>query len=453
MFQWAANSTYYHIMIDRFATGKNQFCFQKSPRYASELKHWMGGSLHGITQSLDYLQELGIGVILLTPFFKNKKYHGYWTIDFQQIDPHFGNLQHLKQLINSAHQRDMRIIMDFPLTHCHIDAYPAKQAFTHKNRYYRNWFYCDSRGKHKGFYGNSNLPELNLEFSDTSEFLKKTIAQWLELEIDGIRFDHAKRPSTFFWRNFTDFLRKQYPQVYLLGENWHESEMVGTLSNYLHGELNIPVSNALRAFINNPNKRNITQVVRHTLEQQTHLQNNYLLPTFIDNHDIERASHLANNNQAIIALGYLLQLTLPYPPIVYYGSERAQAQSANFPRGRYERDRFFREPMDWCSGSDMATWLKTLITFRNKHIESFRIDTMDILSLDDDTFMYSYSNKQSMIIIAINHSTHLKEIALPDCYIEELITHNAGINHKNHDKTNLVLEGYGGAVLKCGLCN
>lgn len=79
---WARCSTFYHLMIDRFATGKCQFRHAKAPRYDQQLTDWMGGSLTGIIESLDYLRDLGIGALLLTPFFRGRKYHGYWTTDF-----------------------------------------------------------------------------------------------------------------------------------------------------------------------------------------------------------------------------------------------------------------------------------------------------------------------------------------------------------------------------------
>ncbi len=70
MLHWASRSTFYHIVIDRFATGKNRFQYSKGPHYQQDLRQWMGGNIGGIAQSLDYLQDLGIGALLLTPFFK-----------------------------------------------------------------------------------------------------------------------------------------------------------------------------------------------------------------------------------------------------------------------------------------------------------------------------------------------------------------------------------------------
>ena len=438
-------------MIDRFATGKNQFKYSKGPHYQQELCHWMGGNLDGIIQSLDYLQDLGIGALLLTPFFKGSKYHGYWTTDFLQIDPYFGNQQQLKQLINAAHQRDMRVVLDLPFTHCHIDADPARQALNNADSSYQDWFHYDGEGKFKGFYGDSNLPELNLEFPAVIKFLKTILNYWLSFGIDGIRFDHAKRPSTIFWKQLTDFLRTHYPQVFLLGENWHESGKVGTLSRYLHGELNIPLSTTLRRFLAQPGQPAINALMHQVQTQQALRKEGYLLPTFLDNHDMERASFVSRKDPAILALGYLLQLSLPYPPIIYYGSERAQSQTANLSTGQYERDRYFREPMAWDGGEDMVAWVKKLIHIRNNDIELFTSEPYAMTLLDDHVLSYRYSKGNSMIMVVINFGLRQQQITHPEISNAMLLTGYADL--KEQRQNHLKLQAYSGAILKFNRCD
>lgn len=447
MLQWAAESTYYHIVIDRFATGKTHFGISNSQQMSNNLQNWMGGNIQGITYSLDYLQQLGIGVILLTPFFEGKKYHGYWTTDFKKVDHHFGNLQQLGQLIDSAHQHNIHVIMDLPITHCHRDALHARQALNNKNSPYRDWFYFDNEEKFLGFFGDSALPELNLELPEFRNYLKNIINYWLSLGFDGIRFDHAKRPSAAFWKNFTDYLSQQHSQVFLLGENWHESGKIGTLAPYLHGELNIPLCKALRQFVRQPGYQTIRQVMHHVKTQQHLRQQGYLLPTFLDNHDMERASHLAQNNHSIITLSYLIQLTLPYPPTIYYGSERAQAQSNNLPKGQYERDRFFREPMNWQEGEDMAKWIGSLTKYRNKYIAWFMSEpvTMDFPSVD--IFRYSYLQHDTLITVLVNYGPGRQQIDLPAYPTEQLMGGNAIIHQAKDKKIKLQLQGYSGAII------
>lgn len=446
MHHWAANSTYYHIVIDRFATDRNCFKSPKDIPCDHNLTQWMGGTIQGISSSLDYLQQLGIGAILLTPFFKGKRYHGYWTTDFEKIDPHFGNPKQLTHFIENAHQRNIRVIMDLPITHCHSDTLYAKQALANKNSPYREWFYFNEE-EFLGFFGDSALPELNLELPELRKYLKEVTDRWLNLGFDGIRFDHAKRPSASFWENFTDHLRQQHSSVFLLGENWHESGKIGTLSPYLHSELNIPLSKALRQFTRQPCLHTVKQVMHHVRTQKPQRQQGYLLPTFLDSHDLERVSYLAEGNHDILALSYLLQLTLPYPPIIYYGSERGQTQSNNLKKGQYERDRFFREPMDWQQGKEIAKWVSTVIHYRNKYSEWFMSEPLSMQIIADCTLTYSYSKKGTTITVFINISPINQKIVSPDTP-KEMLTSNANIILQGYD-TNLILQlpGYSGAIV------
>jgi cyclomaltodextrinase len=447
MHQWAAESTYYHIVIDRFATDKNHFEILNGQQRSHNLQNWMGGNFQGIKRSLDYLQQLGIGAILLTPFFAGKKYHGYWITDFEKVDPHFGNTQQLKQLIDCAHQRNIRMILDLPITHCHRDTLYARHALGNRNSPYRKWFYFDNEDNFVGFFGDSSLPELNLELPELRKYLKRVINHWLSLGFDGIRFDHAKRPSTAFWENFTSYLNKQHPQVCLLGENWHESGKIGTLSDYLHGELNIPLCKALRQFVRQPCLQTIKQIMHLVTAQKSQRQQGYLLPTFLDNHDMERIGHLAQDNYSVLTLSYLIQLTLPYPPIIYYGSERAQSQSNNLTKDQYERDRFFREPMCWFRGEEIKKWVGCLIQYRNKHIAWFMSEPVSIKLLSNSVFTYSYLHKDRIIAVLINLSPNQQDIVLPAFSIENPLCSDDTIRKCNNSNFKLQLKGYSGAII------
>jgi glycosidase len=447
MFHWAAESTYYHLMIDRFATCANRFDFMSAQDYEQNLQQWMGGNMKAIICSLDYLQDLGIGAILLTPFVQGVKYHGYWVTDFEKVDPHFGTAQQLKQLIHSAHRRNIRVLMDLPITHCHRDSHYAQQGLASKSSPYRDWFLFDDNEKVRGFFGDSNLPELNLDRPNVIAFVKRIASYWLGFGFDGIRFDHAKRPSTAFWQELTDYLSEQHEQIFLLGENWHESGIIGGRSCYLHGELNIPLSQALSEFIKRPESNAIQQIAHHVRAQKSLRQHGYLLHTFLDNHDLERASYLAQNDQSVIALSYLFQLTLPYPPIIYYGSERGQSQSNNLPPDHVERDRFFREPMDWENGAEMRSWVGRLIKYRNKHIAWFMSEPMAMDFLNEKVFSYSYSHNNVLITVVINLSLEEQHILLPSPPVDHVLGNGCVIQQSVNAIGRLRLGGRSGAIV------
>lgn len=448
MHQWAKDSTYYHVVIDRFATGRQQFRCKRRADYSQQLREWMGGNIFGITQSLDYLEHLGIAVILLSPFFRGKKYHGYWVTDFMQVDPHTGTTQQLRQLIESAHKKNIRIIMDLPVTHCHITSSLAQQAISKNDSSLRDWFHYDPDGDFQGFFGDANLPEFNLEFLPAINYLKKVITYWLEFGIDGIRFDHAKSPSPAFWLRITSYLQEVFPHVFLLGENWHESGSIGSLSPYLHAELNIPLSLQIRRHIQSPEQTTIKQIIQ-TVEQQLslHLQG-YLLPTFLDNHDMERISLLAKGNLSLTALAFLLQLTLPHPPIIYYGSERAHRQTQNLAKSSHERDRYFREPMEWQEGNEMAELIRNIIAFRNQHIAWFTSNPPIMQVYNNLTLAYSYYRDSTVINIVINFSNKQSEIILPSVPESAFLLRNGAIINNIHTSKTYKLEAYSAAITK-----
>ena len=447
MHQWAKDSTYYHIVIDRFATGRQEFNFSPTTSYSQQLREWMGGNISGITQSLDYLEYLGIGVLLLSPFFRGKKYHGYWVTDFMQVDPHIGTLQQLRELIESAHKRNIRVIMDLPVTHCHINCPLVQQAISENDSGFHDWFLYNHNGNFQGFFGDADLPEFNLEFPPVVNYLKKVIRYWLELGIDGIRFDHAKRPGPPFWLQITSYLRDLFPQVFLLGENWHESGSIGSLSPYLDAELNIPLSLEMRELIQKPEKTTIKQIIQSLQLQQNHQQRGYLLPTFLDNHDMERICLLASDNQPLIALAFLLQLTLPYPPIIYCGSERAQSQTHNLAKDSYERDRYFREPMNWQQGDKMAAWVRKIISFRNEHIDWFTSNPPVMQVYGNSTLAYSYHRAKITLTIVINFSEIQNEIILHSSPESTWLVDDVAIQNISTNKVHK-LEAYNAAIFK-----
>lgn len=409
----------------------------------------MGGNITGITHSLDYLQDLGVSVLLLTPFFCGENYHGYWTTDFHQVDPRFGDVAHLQQLVEQAHHRNIRVMLDLPVTHCHRNAWYARRARANGSTDYRDWFYIDTNEQFTGFFGDPALPELDLEAPQVREFLKTVVDHWLPLGFDGIRFDHAKRPSPSFWQAFTGYLKSCYPHVFLLGENWHESGRIGTLSPHLHGELNIPLSSALRDFTRRPGLLTMHRILRLVQSQQRLRQQGYQLPTFLDNHDMARISNFAQHRESMIALAYLLQMTLPYPPIIYYGSERAQRQTTDLPPGHYGRDRYFREPMDWHSGDPMASWVSRLIHFRNRYIDWFMSEPETMSIVNNAVFICRYVRNNTAITVYINFSRSHQTLDLKAPPKDKALSINCIIKKLDNNTAQLKLPGFSGTIIIC----
>ena len=111
----------YQLVTDRFANGDPGNDYRVDP---TSLGHYQGGDYQGVVDKLDYLQELGVTALWISPIVKNvdadagfDAYHGYWAVDLQQLNPHFGDLGALRQLVNEAHRRSMKVILDIVTNH------------------------------------------------------------------------------------------------------------------------------------------------------------------------------------------------------------------------------------------------------------------------------------------------------------------------------------------------
>ena len=160
MSSWFKNAIIYHILIDRFAGYTDQENWNKPV--------FIGGNLKGITEKLSYIEKLGINTIWLSPFYETNKYHGYHVTDFFKVEPRFGNIKDLKQLISQAHKRNIRIIADFIPNHCSNKHPYFIEALNNRKSKYRKWYIFKSwPDKYLCFLNFKNLPKLNLRNKET----------------------------------------------------------------------------------------------------------------------------------------------------------------------------------------------------------------------------------------------------------------------------------------------
>src|SRR4030043_790002 len=130
--QWFHHAIIYHIFLDRFAGF--------TTTEGSEHPIFLGGNIQGIREKLSYLQDLGVNTIWISPFYQTNTYHGYHITNFFTLDPHFGTLDDLKQLIHEAHQRHLHVITDFVPNHCSRDHPFFQDAIKNKHSIYHDWF-------------------------------------------------------------------------------------------------------------------------------------------------------------------------------------------------------------------------------------------------------------------------------------------------------------------------
>jgi neopullulanase len=170
---WTRHAVIYNIFVDRFARGRsdnNQVGNLVPWGSAPSREGFMGGDLRGIIERLDYLQDFGVNALCLTPIFMSSSNHRYNTYDYYQIDPRIGRLEDFRRLVEQAHQRDIRLILDGVFNHCGRGFYPFFDVMENgADSHYRDWFSIDGfpvdaygRHRYRACLNAALMPEFNL---------------------------------------------------------------------------------------------------------------------------------------------------------------------------------------------------------------------------------------------------------------------------------------------------
>ncbi len=362
--EWMKHGAIYHVFIDRFAGFTTTHDWDQ-PQF-------LGGTLKGIIEKIPYFLDLGITTLWISPFYQTSAYHGYHITDFYQVDPHYGTVDDIKELIRQAHKNNLRIIADFVPNHCSQHHPFFKEAQQDKSSRYHDWFYFTRwPEEYLCFLSVRDIPKLNLENQETQDHIINAATYWLSLGLDGFRLDHVIGPSNRFWERFTREIKHRYPQTVLIGEAWmmgirrtelqtlqvrHKylkwlsgdssdslfKEYIGTLD----GVLDFKVQELIKQYIIHKT------ISENTLRKQLNkhykqFPDDFLLPTFLDNHDMDRFVFQAGNDKEKLKAAASLQLSLPQPAIIYYGTETGLTQKTSLWKAGSNGDLQARAPMNW----------------------------------------------------------------------------------------------------------
>ncbi len=330
--QWAKNKIVYQVFPARFATTAEvpSEVWYKTPMDAfTDLK----GNLKGITQRLDYICDLGVDVLYMTPIFKSKSTHKYDTIDYYTIDPSFGTTEDLIELVDAAHAKGLRVILDGVFNHSAPEFFAFQDLENNwESSPYRDWYY--TKGKpvrpesrlvkpnYKCFSYFGGMPKLNLENEETANYFIDVALYWLRTaKIDGWRLDVGDEVSHYFWRKFRHAVKAEFPDALIVGEVWHYA------ADFLQGDnwdsvMNYPFLNAAMDFVA---KEEIaaTQFLNELGFLRGNLNNacHSVLWNLLDSHDTPRALHRCGDDKRKMKLMAAMQLLLPGMPFLYYGDE------------------------------------------------------------------------------------------------------------------------------------
>jgi glycosidase len=409
----------YFIMVDRFQNGDPSNDLDSNP---NDPLAYHGGDFQGIMDKLDYIQEMGFTAIWLTPIVKNEPmgYHGYWTEDFYDVDEHFGTLEEFKSLVQEAHKRDIKVILDLVVNHTGYQHPwlndPEKQDWFHEDKPILNWDNQENveNGRLAG------LPDLAQENPEAREYLLEMATWWIkETDIDGYRLDTVKHVPKDFWEEFAKEVKGVKKDFFLIGEVWHNDPayVADYAKTGIDSFVDYPFYNEATRIFSRPDQR-IGKYMHGIWERNQKLyENPYILGNFIDNHDNKRFTRLAleNNQDPVsrlkLALSYMY--TSPGIPIVYYGTEVAMD-------GGDDPDN--RRMMDF-SNHELIPYISTLGKLRQEH-PALTKGKYDILIDDVGITVFNRTFEDDRLIIAINNTDEDQEIILT----EDLLAKNYQLN-------------------------
>ncbi|HOB98263.1 MAG TPA: alpha-amylase family glycosyl hydrolase [Verrucomicrobiota bacterium] len=331
--------------MDRFAAAATTLDPSRS-----RLPVFCGGTLDGVTRRLDYLRGLGVNTLWLSPVTASAAYHGYHVLAYDRVEPRFGGERAWDALMRAA-RPDFRILLDWVPNHIHREHPFFQQAIADPHSPYREWFHFGRDGRPLCFLHFDELPKLNLDHPDVRSYLLGECKRWLDRGVDGFRMDHVVGPSMDFWRTFRADLKAHRPGVFLMGE----ATLMGVRREHL---VTLRLPDKRRYFFEAQLGHDITDAVqaeyatvfdgvldfgfRNLLcqrvarragpvnpgEVQAALDAHYArfewdacLPSFLDNHDVNRFLHEAKGRVDRLLEAAALQFLQPQPPVIYYGTE------------------------------------------------------------------------------------------------------------------------------------
>jgi len=455
---WLKNAVIYQIFPDRFYNGnEDNAILAPSKDYVihqtwneevfynkDENGHLLntdiyGGNILGIIKKLDYLANLGVTALYLTPIFEAWSNHKYNTADYEKIDPLFGDEQIFCKLCDEARKRNINIILDGVFNHTGSDSkyfnkygrYRTCGAFQDENSPYRHWYNFSDEYNcgYKAWWGVHSLPSVNETDASYQDYIigsnSSIIKKWLRCGAKGWRLDVADELPPAFIRDLRKAVKSIDPDAAIIGEVWEDATnkiSYGEFREYLLGYeldsvMNYPFKNAIIGFLMDliPAEK-LSKIINSIIENYP-LPALYTMMNILGSHDVERIKTLFGEAELDLSIDEKIHYRLPAEkaalakkrvvlasawqmtfigtPCIYYGDEVGLEG---------HRDPFNRRPFPWNdSDLDLYDWYKSLVNLRKSRAE-LRTGKYAVLIADADIYAYIRHNASSKTIILINRS-------------------------------------------------
>jgi neopullulanase len=424
--EWVRDAVFYQIFSDRFARSLSV----PKPRHLDEwgapptYHGYQGGDLIGVVEHLDYLQDLGASAIYFTPIFQSASNHRYHTHDYEKVDPMLGGNAALARLLDEAHARGIRVVLDGVFNHASRGFFQFHDIMENgPNSAYVDWFHvkefplnaydAGKKPNYGAWWGLPALPKFNTGCPAVREFLWGIARRWIDLGIDGWRLDVPNEINDdSFWREFRLRVKAANPEAYIVGEVWNDAQ------RWLQGDMwdavmNYQLTRACIAFfigdhVDEGELRRTTLyppgasgaiAFRQAIERLLAL---YAPPitavmlNLLGSHDTPRFISLARNDRTALELATVFQMTYPGAPSIYYGDEIG-LRGGHDPANRGAFPWHMKDQWD----NSLLHEFQRLIALRRAR-PALRRGTYRVLHAEGDVFAHLRQLEDESVIVAFN---------------------------------------------------
>ena len=453
----------YLIMPDRFANGdpsNDEPLEFPGSHDRSKPSAYHGGDLRGIGQHLNYLKDLGVSALWLTPIVKNgatQDYHGYGAVDQYAVDPHLGTLKDYQELVAAAHRQHIKIAFDIvpnhvgpkhpwaanpplpdwfhgtPQHHLNSSAGPGGSFYGQPEHAGHDWFEAIidphappalSKSLTEGWFVDI-LPDLNTENGLVAKYLLQNSIWWVESSgLDAFRVDTVPYVSRAFWSRWTAGLRRIYPRLTTIGEVFHPDPNI--TSFFTGGQQRYDgIDTGLTTVFDYPMFFSLRDVLLRSAPDgriANVLRDDWLyahpeeLMVFFGNHDVPRFATADGSSLVKLKQAFGLTLTLRGIPELYYGDEIGMPGGGDpdnrrdFPGGwREDTANAFTEAGRTREQQEVFAYVQKLLRLRREH-SALSAGKLWHLASDDSCYLFVRETEEEQILVAFNNAKQSREL-------------------------------------------
>lgn len=448
------------------------------------------GDLRGVIEKLDYLNDgdssttddLAVGGIWLMPIQPSPSYHGYDVTDYRGVNPEYGTMKDMATLIDEAHKRGIKIIMDLVVNHTSKEHPWFKDSAEDKQSPYRDWYvwaedqnrvpsgtsaasganpWYEMKGTH--YLGTfwDGMPDLNFDNDAVRTEMKDIGQYWLKLGMDGFRLDAAKHiyedlqsdknkdtetKNIAWWQEFRSSMNEINPEAYIVGEVWENS--VASVAPYLDKSFdsgfNFSLAESIMSSVKSERDNNMAFTLERTYKLfNTKSQGQFVDAIFLTNHDQNRVMSQLDSNMDHAKIAASILLTLPGNPFIYYGEEIGMLGA--------KPDEQIREPMIWyesgVKGIGQTTWEEPILNLGEQltsvelqlnqkdsllaHYRKWLRWRNEIVALrDGDIQYYDTGNAQIVSYVRRTHSDEVLVVHNLSDKVQQIVLDREGAEYK-----------------------